>query len=305
MVGLSVAGQRSFSSFGPAGEVPGADTVFEIGSITKALTGTLLANASERGELRLNDPISLHLPPSGLPIWRSAEPTLLDLATHRSGLPNTPGPLSRRELAYSLGIRKRDPWAELSAEEYFRMVRSVKQRGRGRARYSSLGFGLLGDALSRAAGNSYESVLSERILRPLGMGRSGFSAAEATVGRSRRGDPRPPLQDLMPAAGSVRSSAADMLNLLETVGEGSEGELGAALRLATSEHAGGRGAMSFGLGWMLLSRRGRPTIAWHNGGTWGFRSFAAVVPGGRASVVVLSNTTRSVDRLGFELIESL
>ena len=56
------------------------------------------------------------------------EPTLRELATHQSGLANTPRPLHRRELAYALGWRERDPWAGVSGEDYRRLVAQESPR---------------------------------------------------------------------------------------------------------------------------------------------------------------------------------
>jgi CubicO group peptidase (beta-lactamase class C family) len=55
---------------------------------------------------------------------------------------------------------------------------------------------------------------------------------------------------------------------------------------------------------MISNRHGHPRIVWHNGGTWGFRSFAAFAPETGTAVIVLSNSARSVDRLGLELLET-
>lgn len=80
------------------GEAPDSLSLFEIGSITKVFTGVLLADMHLCGEVALEDPLSRHLPRPP-PAWRQREPTLLELATHHSALPNTPGDLGRRELA--------------------------------------------------------------------------------------------------------------------------------------------------------------------------------------------------------------
>jgi CubicO group peptidase (beta-lactamase class C family) len=61
---------------------------------------------SLRGEVDLDDPLSRHLP-GPRPAWRHREPTLLELATHRSGLPNVPGKMGRRELSYALASATR------------------------------------------------------------------------------------------------------------------------------------------------------------------------------------------------------
>ena len=67
-----------------------ADTLFEIGSITKTFTGLLLADMAARGEIGLNDPAAKYLPAGWTLPVRGRPLTLLDLTTHRSGLPRVP-----------------------------------------------------------------------------------------------------------------------------------------------------------------------------------------------------------------------
>jgi CubicO group peptidase (beta-lactamase class C family) len=64
------------------------------------------------------------------------------------------------------------------------------------------------------------------------------------------------------------------------------------------------GRMGLGFGWLLVQSRKRPPFVWHGGGTYGFRSFAAFVPGRDVAVVVLRNAARSVDRLGLALLDA-
>ena len=191
----------------PRGRPVDRRSLFEIGSITKAFTGVLLADMVLAGEVALEDPLSRHLP-DRRPAWRDREPTLLELATHRSGLPNTPGPMARREFAYAAGFGARDPWAGLTGADYERLVaRESPRRAPGtRFRYSSMAVGLLGDALAARAGTTYEDLLAARVLRPLGMGATAVQVPPASReqlmrGHSRRGEPRAPIEDFMPAAG--------------------------------------------------------------------------------------------------------
>jgi CubicO group peptidase (beta-lactamase class C family) len=167
--------------------------------------------------------------------------------------------------------------------------------------------GLLGDALAARAGTGYEELLAARVLRPLAMGATAVhvppaSREQLVRGHSRRGQPRAPIEDFMPAAGSLRSNAEDMLRFLEACLHPPNERPGPAFALAQRPHARiGRHAAA-GLGWMIAAPRNGPRIVWHNGGTWGFRSFAGFDPGAGNAAVVLSNTARSVDRLGFELV---
>jgi D-alanyl-D-alanine-carboxypeptidase/D-alanyl-D-alanine-endopeptidase len=291
----------------PAGTPrPDGRTLFEIGSLTKVFTGTLLAEMHLRGEVHLSDRLS-----GTGPSWRHGAPTLEELATHRSGLPNTPRPLAGRELLSVLGVLRGDPWEGVTEEDYDRMLRGTRPRQApgGRMRYSSVGFGLLGDTLSRRAGSPFDVLLERRLCSPLALADTRIDVDEQATprlleGRSWRGAPRPPLRDFMPAAGALRSTANDLLTFLEACLEPPSGLLGEALALAQQPRARINKHTSVGLGWLILRRRrGRPPVIWHNGGTWGFRSFAAFVPEEALAVVVLSNTTGSVDRVGFKLIE--
>lgn len=287
-------------------------TLFEIGSITKVFTGTLLAEMHLRGEIDLRDPLSRHLRLSAPPRWRSAEPTLEDLATHRTGLPNSPPQLQRKELLYQLGLRRTDPWAAFDEESYLDAVATTKARRRsiGRMRYSSLAFGLLGDSLAQRAGRPYDELLNERVLAPLGMEETSIVVPDEDrvrllQGHSGRGAERPPIEDLMPAAGSLRSSVRDLLLWLDACIDPPPGLLGRAIALAMEPRTRVSSRFSIGLGWLVLRRRAKPVVVWHNGGTWGFRSFAAATPEAGAGAVVLSNTSRSVDRLGFRIIDAV
>lgn len=181
VVGVIRGGEREWRGWSAAGEAPDDETLFEIGSITKTFTAVLLADMALAGEVALDDPLSDHFP-APRPAWRGREPTLLELATHRSGLPNTPKGLTR-ELAYSLGLSSRDPWATITQDAYARLVarESPPRLPGGRVRYSSMAVGPLGDALAARAGRPYEELLADRVLAPLGM------TATAVTVPSRRG----------------------------------------------------------------------------------------------------------------------
>jgi CubicO group peptidase (beta-lactamase class C family) len=301
-------GERIYGCWRPRGDPIDQTSLFEIGSVTKAFTGVLLADMVLAGEVALDDPLSRHLA-DPRPAWRDREPTLLELATHRSGLPNTPGPMHRRELAFVLGLRADDPWQRLTQTEYERLLAAESSRRApgGRVRYSSMAVGLLGEALAARAGTGYDELLAERILRPLGMHATSIQVAPDLEGRvvgghSRRGQPRPPIQDLMPAAGSLRSSAEDMLRFLSACLHPPAEPPGPALSLAQQPHARLGRKAEIGLCWLISSRRKHPPVVWHNGGTWGHRSFAAFAPEAATATIVLSNSVRSIDRVGFRLM---
>jgi CubicO group peptidase (beta-lactamase class C family) len=297
----------------PRGSVDsGSEPLFEIGSVTKVLTGTLLAEQHLRGEVDLDDPLTRHLDASELPRWRDRVPTLEDLATHRAALPNTPRPLARRELLAAIGVTTADPWDGVSDADYRRMLRAMRPRRRTDGRARALLERRVRTARRRARPPGRQLLRGRAApppVRTAAMAHTHVDIAAAGPalldGHSPRGAARPPLRDCMPAAGSVRSSASDLLTFLHASLARRDDRLGEALALAQQPRQRINGRLAIGLGWMTLTRRGHAAAVWHNGGTWGFRSFVALVPDRALAIVVLNNTARSVDRLGFTLLDEL
>jgi len=150
-------------------QAPDGDTVFEIGSITKAFTGILLADMALRGEVKLEDPVSKYLPETvKVPEFEGRAITLLDLTTQSSALPRLPANLKPKNMM--------NPYADYSVEQLYAELANIKlTRAPGeKYDYSNLGVGLLGHALARRAGMSYEALVTARILKPLGMSRSSI-----------------------------------------------------------------------------------------------------------------------------------
>lgn len=146
------------------GVEPDANTVFEIGSITKVFTALLLADMVERDEVALDDEIARYLPADvRVPARNGKAITFVDLATHTSGLPRLPTNLQALDLI--------DPYAAYGPAQLHEFLSGYElPRDPGEKwEYSNVGAGLLGYVLARRAGMSYEALLRARILAPLGM----------------------------------------------------------------------------------------------------------------------------------------
>ena len=140
----------------------GADNVFEIGSITKVFTASILADMASRGEVRLDDPVAKYLPSSAhIPSRNGRQITLLDLVTQSSGLPRMPSNFTPRD--------SMNPYADYSVQQLYAFLSGYQlTRDIGATyEYSNLGMGLLGHALALKAGTSYERLVTRRILTPL------------------------------------------------------------------------------------------------------------------------------------------
>jgi serine-type D-Ala-D-Ala carboxypeptidase/endopeptidase len=271
-----------------AGPVP-VDGVFELGSITKAVTGLLLADAIVRGDVALDTPLSECLPTSS-PI------TLGALATHTAGLPRLPLAFLRR-----VGFtNKTDPYAGSTVDDLLGDLERVRLR-RPRLRYSNFGAALLGQALAARAGVPYEELVHARVLEPLGIEEVwAHGGPDVVQPHDRRGRPVPPwsLGAYAPAGclhGTVRGALALSIACLERSTE--------AVALALTPRAK-RGPMEAGLGWMRTPAARGVRMWWHNGGTHGSRAFTGFVPETGTAVAAVTNSPRSPDRAAAQALSS-
>jgi len=274
------------------------DTIFEIGSVTKVFTSLLLADMVSRNEVALDDPAAKYLPENVRTPERSGKSiTLLDLATHRSGLPPLPGNLN--------------PVADYSVDDLYRFLSSypLPRDPGSEFEYSNLGAGLLGHTLAYRAGTDYESLVGTRIAQPLRMPDTGITLSSSMKRRMATGHTAtlaPVANSDLPVplagAGALRSSANDMLTFLEAFLEYQETPLAPAMKtMLEVRRPAGQGKI--GLGWLIYPTDGWE-IVWHNGATGGFRSFAGYHRQERIGVVVLSNATTpsGVDDIGLHLL---
>jgi CubicO group peptidase (beta-lactamase class C family) len=288
---------------GSAEPVTGS-TVFEIGSITKAFTGVLLADMVLRGEVGLDDPVARYLP-SGtrVPERDGVAITLRHLTTHTSGLPRLPDNMAPAD--------PDDPYADYDPARMtaFLSGHQLRRTPGTLYEYSNLGAGLLGWALATRAGKPYQALLRERILGPLRMASTGVQETEPmrksmASGHDQMGVPTGAWHfDVIAGAGAIRSTLDDMLRFGRAASDTLQGPLAAAMALSQREFFRVDSVTSIGLGWHRRTRNGR-TVVWHNGGTGGFRSMLVADAGGGTAGVVLGNSAHSADALGFMLLDS-
>ena len=244
------------------------DTLFEIGSMTKVFTSLLLAEAVQRGEVALTDPISKYLPASVKVPERGRAITLQDLSTHSSGLPRMPGNMKPRD--------PENPFADYSVDQLYQFLSTYQlTRDVGATyEYSNLGAGLLGHILALRAGMDYESLVKSRITGPLGLTSTAITLTPSLQARLAPGHDRTlqPTKNWditsLAGAGALRSSANDMLTFLAAEMGYTQSTLAPAMKamLQPRRPAAGPPGLEVGLAWHFLTANGK-TIVWHNGGT--------------------------------------
>jgi CubicO group peptidase (beta-lactamase class C family) len=309
VVGLMAAdGKTRVIAFGDPG--PGkppldANTVFEIGSISKVFTSAVLAQMVLDGKVKLDDPVQKFLPASvTIPARNGKEITLGTLSTQNSGLPRMPNNFRPKDSS--------NPYADYTVQQMYDFLSGYQlPRDPGQQfEYSNLGVGLLGHALSLAAGKSYEQLEQERVWTPLGMTHTAITLTpwmkeHLALGHDAAGAVTANWDiPTLAGAGAIRSTAADMLKFLDANLHPERGPLGKALELAHRERASAGGAnAAIGLNWIIL-HAGTDTIVWHNGGTGGYRTFIGFEPSRRMGVVVLTNSGGAgADDIGMHLLD--
>jgi CubicO group peptidase (beta-lactamase class C family) len=293
-----VDGDRSeVTAFGKLddGQAPDGNTVYEIGSITKTFTATLLAREVLAGHLKLDTPVAQLLDGFKVPSRNGKEITLGTLATQHSGLPRLPANMRPADPA--------NPYADYDAAKLkaFLADYELPRDPDASYEYSNLGFGLLGYALAQSQHVNYATLVGDGILKPLGMTMTGLAFTDEMRVHPAPGhddDGRPVKNwdfDALAGAGAIRSTANDMLRYLKANMGIEPSPLAEAMILAHAPRSDMNRNMRIGLAWMT-TRRG---IVWHSGGTGGYRSFLGFDAERRRGVVVLCNTVFDIDDLGF------
>jgi len=272
----------------------------------------------EKGEVKLDDPVRLHLP-AGFVVPRrgNREITLLELATHTSGLPeNPPGLLQAIIKNPKLNDNPFVDFDRTRLRDELALAK-VKDEPKPKVAYSNLGMGLLGDALAHRVAGSYSDLIRDRITAPLGMNDTLIGAGRRRADDMATGhgpEQRPvPCWDFptIPGCGAICSNVNDMLTYVEAQSGHKKTPLAAAMQATQERRETAFVVMSVGLGWFMQKIAGHQ-VWWHNGGTGGYSSFVAFCRDPAVAVVVLCNTGPEgvgpgelIDTLGRKLLKQL
>ena len=303
---IEPAGARVVS-YGQSGEgdqrPPDGDTAFEIGSMTKVFTALVLAEMVRRGEVALEDPIAKYLPDGVRIPARNGQPiTLLDVATHTSGLPLMPDGLVSLSELVTLKYSDAQLYAFLARYELPRQTGTTWD-------YSNIGYSLLGKALAARAAVDYETLLRTRVSVPLELTNTGvtFQRLKGRLAVGHDGSLQPtlplstvPIMSVMMPAGAVLSTANDLLSLLAVAMGYDRSPLAPAMAAMLNTRRPSPGGEQ-ALGWMVEGTSDDQLVV-HDGGTFGFASSMVWDPKKRAGVVVLSNHVAAVGDVARHLL---
>jgi D-alanyl-D-alanine-carboxypeptidase/D-alanyl-D-alanine-endopeptidase len=284
------------------------DSIFEIGSITKVFTSFLFSQMVQRGEMALNDPVAKYLPGTvKVPQKDGKQITLVDLATHTSGLARMPTNFDPQN--------PNNPFVDYSAQQLYQFLSgyTLTRDPGSQYEYSNLGAGLLGFVVSRRAGMPYEELVRKRICDPLKMNSTTTMLTPEMKQRLAVGHHVVGLQSVdnwdfgapLAAAGAIRSTANDLLKFLAAnLGYTKTPHAAAMKAMLNVRRPTGIPDLEVALAWHIYTADGKEII-WHNGATGGYRSFIGFDPQSHIGVVALSNTRsqQGVDDIGRHLLD--
>lgn len=259
------------------------DTKFRLGSITKQFTATLVMQLVDEGKLELNAPVTRYL--VNYPAQTGNKITLHQLLNHTSGI------VGYTEIP-SWGATVRNPYTPTAFLEVFSKLDLLFEPGT-KFSYSNSGYFLLGVILEQVTGKSYEKLLHERILAPLGMNNSGYDSTRPLLSKRAAGYDKQfdgsyvntsYLDMTQPyAAGSLYSTVEDLYRWEQSF------YADKVLSAKSKELMLTPGLSDYGYGWRITKNNGVTTIE-HGGGINGFNTLITRNPDSKRVIILLNNT---------------
>lgn len=282
-------------------------TIYRTGSISKSLTALILARLVQDGTVRLDDPVVTWLPEfarlgGGDPVARTI--TLRHLASHTGGLIREPG----------LEDAAAGPIVGWEDKVIASIPTTTLQSPPGeRYSYSNIGYGILGLAISRAAGEPFMDLIRRLLFEPLGMTSSTFIieppldrllSAGFEVGRSGEISGEAPAREhdgrgYKVPNGGVYSTVHDLARVIAMMsGRTGDDVLNADSRATVMTRQTPEGGQGYGLGFFLTEDEAGHRVVYHSGSVAGYNAWMGFDPDAAIGVILLRNYDRGSTNLG-------
>ena len=279
-------------------------SVFEIGSITKVFTTTLLANFVMDGKIKLKENINDYLK---TPFNNNTKISFISLANHTSGLPRLPTNLDFTTVDPENPYKE---YKEKELEEY--ITNQLELSNEGKNQYSNLGSGLLGYTLSKIENTTYESLLQNKIFSKYDMQNStvDITAIKGNIvkGLNSNGEEVPNWEfSVLAGGGAIFSTVEDLSHFAIAQFNDANKEL----KLTREKTFEINEKMDIGLAWNLLKSKSKNIWYWKNGGTGGYTSSMTLDVTAKNGIIILSNVSAfnpnmgNIDTLCFELLKTI
>lgn len=260
-----------------------AQTAFEIGSVSKTMIGLLLADAVLRQEVLATAPLHKYLPQLSQHKY-----TLLDLASHHSGLPRLPANLPLDDLT--------DPYRDYDQAKLLSGLISTTPAQTPGYEYSNLGFGLLAQVLATEAKLTLDQLIQQRLFMPLGMTHSTLARPQRVIPHLAKAHQLDGAAiknwqfQALAGAGAVVSTLGDMQKYAQAYLAAAKPDADPRFALSLKPQQQLSPELAIGMGWMIENSE----LYWHNGQTAGFSSYIGLDLKRQHAVILLSNVAMDV-----------
>jgi len=295
--------------------VPNADTLFAIGSVSKGFLGATTALLVSDGVFSWNDTLETLLP-AGTELSADAKKiTLLQLATHTSGLPRQPMTLELAVSFFKFLFTGENFYHHVDSEYVLNYLAAFKAPHDKSPLYSNIGYGLLGYIVELRTGQSLDTLLAQKLTLPYGMNRTGYEekklAGYAYRARAYAGDqpkfirrnesvPDWEFTDLMRGSAGLHSTARDLLRFAALHLRNDDTKFSRVLA-DTMNVRFARPIEGTAIGW-LVDDIGKERITYQFGLVAGYTSYLGVDRSRNTAVVVLQNSFNWTERVGHRLL---
>jgi serine-type D-Ala-D-Ala carboxypeptidase/endopeptidase len=282
-------------------DTPDGSTIFELASVGKLFTTAVLQIGVGRNEFELTGEIAKYLSPK-VAVSSNCKATLLNLATHTSGLPSLPKNMLDKM------TDEQNPYKDLTINDLYDYLKTCKEnKPIGEHEYSNFGMGVLGHILELKYNKSYEDIVKDEICAKLKMENTVVTLSEnqkkkTAQGYDEAGKPNPVWQDtVLTGAGSFLSNAADMVKFIKANLDGSYSPISPQLIACHKPQMKGE----TGLGWHIANTAldetlGMKGVLWHNGGAGGYSSYLAIDKETKSGLILLSNSAKDITSFGMK-----
>ncbi len=279
------------------------DRVFEIGSISKVFTATLLSNAITYGEVVMEDIINIST-------HNNVQISYKQLANHTSGLPRLPADIFKMK-----AFQTDNPYEEYTSdilEAYIKEKVQLDQNPGTVYAYSNLGAGLLGHILSDQSGMTYDALLQQKVFSKYDMISSSTLRDKVgdllVQGRNKKGKVTSNWDMAsLEGAGGILSSVLDLVKFAQAQFNDKDKVLSLSRKRTHTINKN----IDIALGWHIIKNQSGDQWHWHNGRTGGYSSSMTIDVKNKKGVIILSNLSafhslnKNIDPLGYGLMKTL
>ncbi|HEX6429613.1 MAG TPA: serine hydrolase domain-containing protein [Niastella sp.] len=286
--------------------LPAINTLYEIGSITKTFTGTLLAQAVVDKKVKLDDDIRKYLD-GKYPnlVYKGYPIKLYQLINHTSGLPfllpdkKDLFQLPQDSIPYFITTVQN----QYSKDNFLQDLHTVQLDTIPGVKfsYSNAAAQLLGYILEKVYGKNYENLIKKFIVIPQKMPLTKLTYLNAEKGMFAKGYNdkgllMPYNPDMIGAAGNIKSTVTGMLNYIKFHLD----ESNPVIKLSHAATFGDINSFAIGLNWQMIKTKNGYRRIWQSGGTFGFSSYCVVYPELNTGIILLSNESDRTAQSGLE-----